>query len=239
MAIKNIKSFCILLSLSFVLFLFVGCSSDGQSTMPYSSSEYENSDWTLDELISHFEELGFDDIDIDESHSRYVSEEYIQVRVEDTESDSWFTEYTEFTKGEDLRSWRKIRISITYPIPVWTIENCPELVTLLSMRNSEESFDEWIAFMHEHHGEYIEFDGTITDWYDELWYAGGISFSVSFEDIEDIAFSWHGLLTSEFGYKNDYYTGCVEEGISAHVVMRIVYSEEGCLYELESIDLEN
>lgn len=229
----------ILVLLIILAFTCVGCSGD-DATMPYGSSDYENGEWTVDELVSHLEELGFDNIDIEDDESRYVSEVSINVRVEDTESDSWFTEYTDFVKGEPVRSWRNVKIEVTHPIPVLTIENYPELIEVLPLRSgSDTDFEEWKSFMKEHNGEYIEFDGTITDWYDELWYASGISFTVSFEDYEDISFSWSGLLTSEFGYKNDYSTGCVKEGISAHVVAKIVYSEDEYKYELEDIQLGN
>ena len=228
------------MGLLLVIICLFACAACGgnDATMPYGSDEYENGEWSVEELVSHLEELGFDDIDVEESESRHVSEISLEVRVEDTESDSWFTEYKDFEKGEPARTWRKVRISVTAPIPVLTTENCPDLVDFLRKRyGSSEDIEVWQSFMEEHSGEYIEFDGTITDWYDELWFASGITFTVSFEDNDDITFSWSGMTTSEFGFANDYSTGCVQEGIPAHVVIRIGYAEEDYWYGLESIQL--
>lgn len=219
------------------LFTCTACSGN-DATMPYGSDEYENGEWSVEELVSHLEELGFDDIDVQKSESRYVSEISLQVRVEDTDSDSWFTEYTDFEKGEPLRTWREVQIIVTTPIPVLTVDNTPDLADTLKKRSgSSEENDAWRAFMKEHNGEYIEFDGIITDWYDEFWFASGISFTVLFEEYDNISFSWRGLLTNELGFNNDYLAGCVAEGVTAHVVLRILYTEDECKYELESIQL--
>lgn len=44
----------VLFLFSMVLLVCVGCSSDSeQATMPYSSSDYENGDWTVEELVDH------------------------------------------------------------------------------------------------------------------------------------------------------------------------------------------
>lgn len=76
------------------------------------------------------------------------------------------------------------------------------------------------------------------EWHDDLWYVG-ISFDITFEDYEDIVFYWRDISTSEFGYKDNYSTGCVQEGISAHIVAKIVYAKDECKYELEDIELRN
>ncbi len=208
------------------------------TTMPYNSNDYENGDWSLEEVVSHLEELGFEDIEVVKSESRYVSEENLQVLVEDFSSDSWFTEYKDFEQGEPLHTWRKVKIEVTIPIPVLTEENSPELVSNLAMRyGSDGDVALWESFMKEHNGEYIEFDGVVTDVYDEFWFASGISLSISFEEYEDIDFGWSGIEPNDIGYDNDFSSGCLSEGTPAHCIVKIVYTDEECYYELESLEL--
>lgn len=232
------KSIIILIATIVIIGNCVGCSSSEEPPMPYSSSDYENGEWTLEEVISNLEELGFENIEIEEYESQYVSEESFDVKVEDFSSDSWLTEYKDFEQGEPLYSWRDVKIEVTIPIPVLTVENTPELADNLAKRfGTDKDVDAWKSFMKEHNGEYIEFNGIITDWYDELWYASGISFEVSFENYEDITFSWSSISTNELGFNNDYSTGCVTEGTSAYITAKIVYTSDECCYELDSIKL--
>ena len=215
----------------------IGCSGK-DTVMPYGSIDYENGEWTVDELVSHLKELGFDNIDIEEDESRYVSETSINVRVEDIKSDSWFTEYTDFIKGEPVKSWRDVKIEVTHPIPVMTIENTPELVDILSLRNGVEAdFEEWKLFMKEHKGEYIEFNGKVLDVYDEFWYASGISLDISFEEYEDICFVWSGIEPNDIGYNNDYSLGCIPNGTPVYCVARIVNSDDVYTYKLEYLKI--
>ena len=224
-------------SLIVIMLTCIGCSGK-DAVMPYGSSDYENGEWTVDALVTHLEELGFDNIDIEEDKSRYVREVSLNVRVEDTESDSWFTEYTDFIKGEPVKSWRDVKIEVTHPIPVMTIENTPELVDILPLRSgTEEDFEEWKSFMEEHNGEYIEFNGTVLDVYDEFWYISGISLDISFEGYENIDFGWSGIEPNDIGYDNDYSLGCLPKGTPAYCVVKIVYSEAEGFYELDSLDI--
>ncbi len=203
--------------------------------MPYGSSDYENGEWTVNELVTHLEELGFDSIDIMEDESRYVSKTSINVSVEDVESDSWFTEYTDFIKGEPVRSWRDVKIEVTHPIPVMTLENSPELVDILPLRKgSEADVEQWKTFMKEHNGEYIQFSGTVIDVFDEVLWVG-ISLDISFENYESIYFSFSNVSPNDIGYDNDYSYGCLPEGTPVYCVVRIVSSDDDCSYELDTL----
>ncbi len=238
--IQKLKRYAsLLVGVSVMALVCISCSSE-EPTMPYSSNDYENGEWTLEEVLSNLKELGFDDIEVVTSKSRYVSEESLQVQVEDYSNESLFTVYKDFEQGEPVYSWREVKIEVTRPIPVLTEENFPGLANNLAMRyGSDDDVAEWKSFMKAHNGEYIEFDGFVTDVYDEFWYASGISLSISFEEYEDINFYWSDISPNNIGYDNDYSYGCLPKGTLAHCVVKIVYTEEECYYEFESIELCN
>lgn len=229
-----------IIGISATTFILTACSAGEKELMPYSSSDYENGKWTLEEIVDSLNELGFEDIEVKESKSRYVSEVEIEVQVEDYAKNTILTEYKDFKEGEPLYNWRKVKIYVTTPIPVLTEENRPELATILGKANGNDSDIElWKAFMKEHNGNYIEFDGTLTDVYDEAWYITGISLTICFEEHKDITFYWRGIEPNDIGYDNDYSYGCLPEGTPMHCVAKIVYDENGCYYEPDSITVGN
>lgn len=247
--------FCLFIFIIFS-FVFTGCTSDYTTEnsseieednkiskydvlVPYSSDEYGNGDWTADELVQHFEELGFYDIKIEETASRHVDKETVDVKVEEY-GDGLFSYYRGFEKNEVISKGRIIKLIVTKPIPVMTVENCPELVGMLQMRNgSEGDIAVWNSFLADHVGEFIEFDGTVTSWYDEMWWVS-ISFTVCFEEYEDITFSFKVDSTKEIGFADNYFYGCVEKGAAAHLVLEIVKDSDGYYkFEIDSIQLEH
>ena len=229
-----------------IIFCIILCCAGCASTivMPYSSEEYENSGWTLKELTTHFEELGFTDVTVRKDTTRNEAYAGIySVEIEE-DTDSLFAEYGDFEKGDDFLSTRELYIVYNDFIPTWAIDNCPELVELSQF---EHGSDEWEkkqkAFMQSHSGEYIEFDGVITDWYDDYWYAGGVSFTISVEGYEQLKFSWDNIelsslrLTEDYHYSN-YKTGLICEGDRVHILAKINYSaQEGATVEIESFIL--
>lgn len=228
---------------SFTLFLFVGCDTSGVS-MPYGSEEYENGDWTVEELIEHFEELGFSDIETINTLEYFGDEEIgiYNVTIEDTSSDSLFTEYRSFEKGEELGTWLKLKIETYTAIPTLTIDNCSEFSELTKMKNSSSEQGELIsAFMNSHNGEYLEFDGIITDWYDEMFWTS-VSFTISFEESEQLSFTWSTIdfsdlnLEGEYEYSK-YKVGLISENMKVHMITRIVSSEDGWNLEIDSMQV--
>lgn len=232
-----------------VLSLVVACTGCTTSvTMPYSSEEYENGSWELDELVEHFEELGFDQIDIDEhsmldrenldKNSKYIT----TVRIEDVSSDSWFTEYRDFDKGEEIGTYLEVKINVVTPIPVWSIDNCVELENIAKMDpGSAEQDDALKAFAEQHNGEYLEFYGLLTDWYDQFWYVG-VSFAVSVENSNEMTFSWNSIdlydlgMTGEYHYEN-YKTGLISEGDRVRILSQIEYTSGEMNLRIETFEV--
>ena len=225
------KILALLVILSMVMSLCVGCSSI--IAMPYSSKEYANGEWTIEELEEHFEELGFTEIEVIGNTT-----EVIGVLAENDES-----LFESFEKGEEIPVSREIWIETAFEItPPLTVENSPEFAYFVENGiDSPKNTDDWIAFLEEHEGDLIEFDGTITNWYDEMFWVS-ISFSIAIEDSKYMSFSKSNVdlidlgMTGDYHY-NKYHTGLITEGMQTHVVVSIKRIEDGWCLELESIEI--
>ena len=237
----KIRSIVLVAVLSILLFLCSGC--DIAATMPHSSDEYENGEWSVDELVEHFEGLGFTDIDVEEYTTFNESEVKIQVVVAE-DSTSWFPSYRDFEKGETVDTLRKIIIRETRLIPILTIENCPEFAEYV--KNGKDSPDNtlpWLSFIDEHNGEALEFDGIITSWSDEFWYITGVDCTVTVENSENMSFYWSVDSLDDLGLSgedshNEYSLGEITEGMQLHILAVINYSEDGGLnLEIETMEI--
>ena len=235
----KIRSIALILILSTLLFVCAGC--DAGVTIPYSSDEYENGEWTVEELVEHFKELGFTDIEIEEKTTFDESEVKIQVVVAD-DSDSWFPAYRDFEKGETISTIRKIIIRATSLNPVLTVENSPEFADLVKMDSeSPEKAERLSSFMQTHDGDYLEFDGTITSWYDEFFWTS-VSITVAVEDSDQMSFSWGTISLSELGmtgeyHYNKYHAGLITEGMKVHILAQIDYTEDGWALKIDSMQI--
>ena len=235
------RNIALILILSILLFACTGC--DVGTTIPYSSDEYENGEWSVEELVEHFEELGFTDIEIEEKTTFDESKERIQVVVAD-DSDSWFSSYRDFEKGETISTIRKIIIRATTLTPVLTVENSPEFADFAKNGlDSENNTIAWTTFLEEHNGEALEFDGIITNWYDEFWYISGVDCTIAVEGNENMSLYWsvENLddlgLTGEYS-QNEYSQGRINEDMQVHVLAVIDYSkDDGLKLEIESMQI--
>ena len=211
--------------------------------MPYSSTEYKEMNWSVEELIAHFEELGFSDIKtdvwetFDENQARIC-----RVAIEDTSADSWFTEYKDFEKGEEYGTYLEVYISAYTLIPTLTVDNCDEFAELVNLNSdSPEKAERLSSFMQTHDGNYLEFDGTITSWYDEFFWTS-VSVTVAVEDSDQMSFSWGTISLSELGMSGDYHynkyhAGLITEGMKVHVLAQIDYTEDGWALEIDSMQI--
>ncbi len=230
-----------LLAILTLLFTCTGCSVE-EISMPYGSADYKNGEWTVDSLVDHLEELGFSDIEVTNVFDSFGEEriEVYNVTIEDTSSDSWFTEYKAFKKGESYGTWLKIKIETHTFIPTLTTSNCSDFSELMAFEDSTEKNEAINSFMSAHNGEYIEFEGTITDWYDELFWVG-IDFSISVEDSGTI-FSWDTIdlidtkLEGEYHY-NKYKSGLISEGMRVHMIVKIVSTEDDWKLEIDAMEI--
>lgn len=234
---RIIAIFC---AISIVLLVCTGCKA--VATMPYSSEEYEALGWTADEYVAHFKELGFFDFDIKTFDTFDKTEAKVnRIAIEDTSADSWFTEYKDFEKGEDVLTIDKVMISVTTWIPTLTAENCPEFAEVIYMDNdSPDKAAAMAAFMRDHNGEYLEFDGKITSWYDEYFWVG-IDCTIAVEE-SNHTFSWSNLATidlkttGEYSHEN-YKCGLITEGMKVHMRTKIENTKDGWRLIIDSMEI--
>ncbi len=228
-----------------IVFSLSACSFDAPANivMPYSCDEYENGEWTVDELVEHFEKLGFTNIKVANVMESFGEAEVAiwNLTIEDTSSDSWFTEYRTFDKGEEFDSWLEIKIETHTFIPTLTVDNCTDLAELVQTKGSLVNLEDKKSFMESHKNEYIEFEGTITDWYDELHWVG-VSFTVSVEDSEYLSFSWETTSLSDLKMEGDYHysnykTGLISEGMRVHMIARIVFADNEWQLEINTMNI--
>lgn len=97
--------------LACILLTFLSGCSTLSVTMPYGSDEYVQGDWTVDELIAHFQDLGFTDIKTS-IFTTYDKDKARICRVAiDDDISSWSPEYVDFKKGDDFSTMHRIFIS--------------------------------------------------------------------------------------------------------------------------------
>lgn len=229
---------------SFLLAFCTGCDADVIS-MPYGSSDFKNGEWSVEEVVSALENIGFTNITIKNAKESFgeANIKIYNVTIEDTSSDWWFTEYKAFNKGDEFGSWLEIKIETHTFIPTLTVENCSDFANLIYKKTSSSQTDEAInSFMASHINEYIEFSGTITDWHDSLYYISGISFTVAVENSAYLSFSWDTDSFSELGLTGEYdfdkyYSGLISEGMQVHIIAKILPSEEDYILQIDTMNI--
>ena len=226
---------------------FLACSFEPveKIVMPYSCDEYENGEWTVDELVEHFEGLGFSDINVTNVMESFGEANVLiqNLTIEDPSSDAWYNRYRAFEKGEEFWSGRKIKIETHTYIPTLTVENCSDFAELIEMDEFSGKIEAVQSFMESHKNEYIEFEGTITDWYDEMHWVG-VSFTVSAENSDYINFSWETTDLIDLKLEDDYHytkykTGLISAGMKVHMIAQIVYVDEEWHLEINVMEILN
>ena len=96
-----------------VLILIIVCTGcTTKIVMPYGSEDYIDGEWAIEDLVSHFEELGFTNVEISGD-----TEEISGIYIENDES-----LFESFKKGDEYSSSRKIEIytgpDLKAPTPV-------------------------------------------------------------------------------------------------------------------------
>lgn len=139
------------------LLLLSGCG-DYESTpvveitMPNDTDYYETEDWTVENIIKEFENMGFTNI---VTERMGTSSEYVYGPVHTVRIDG---EWTGWSEGDVYYSNDEVEISYYDPTPTLTVDNCPELSAVLERESTD-----WLQFAKEHDGEFIEFDGCVID----------------------------------------------------------------------------
>ena len=225
------KSCVVLCVIVFLFLLFVACDFRHLVTMPYSSKEYKNAGWTLDELILHFEELGFNEINVEKTSDQYGEEKIVICSVEIEDSDSFWGGTRPIEKGEKTSTYLEIRIEYVLYHPTITKENSTEFAQLVDM--NDEVYDKPILvqeFMEKHDGEFLEFQGIVLDAYDKFWYASDINFIISIGNSVHMQhnFKCSTLDLERLGYcsHSSYFSGLLSKGDILHCVCRISATED-------------
>ena len=221
----------LLLPISLLLIVLSGCESPTSTiSIPYSSEEYVNGEWEFDDLVKHFEELGFT-VEV-LGDTTIIEGVYIQ-------NDDLL--YESFEKGAEIDASRKIGI-YTEISPTLSVDNCSELAEFVEIGiESAENKEKWESFLESHCGQQFEFDGTITDWYDDYFWVA-VDFTISIEDSEKFHFSKSNVdlmdlgMTGEYHY-NKYHSGLISEGMRVHVLTDISQTENGWELELDYMQI--
>lgn len=128
-------------------------SSDAEKIkMPNSTEYYIGSEWTLDTLTEHLNELGFTNIrpipckPDDNNYKNNILEMYIQTGAFST--DPW-------KAGDEYKADAKIEIYYN-EAPMLTVDNCPDLKVALYSTDLD-----FKTFITEYDGKYVEFDAYI------------------------------------------------------------------------------
>ena len=143
-------------------------SDEPQITMPNYSWYYDDG-WTVEELVSHFEQLGFTNIKIATTidtgtFSKFHQEgEIYNVEIEDTFLGGW-------DSGDVFGATSLITVTCYERTPTLTIDNCPDLASILSSKDMM-----YTDFAEKYDGQFIEFDGYVTTSYS---YMGGTSYII-------------------------------------------------------------
>ena len=136
-------------------------SDEPQITMPNYSWYYDEG-WTVEGLISHFEQLGFTNIETAETidsgtFSKFHQEgEIYNVEIEDTFLGGW-------NSGDVFGATSLITITYYERTPTLTIENCPDLASILSSKDMM-----YTDFAEKYDGQFIEFDACITSFVEDV-----------------------------------------------------------------------
>jgi len=186
-------------------------------SLPYDSSDYYadgsqysyNLNWTVESLVSHFEELGFNDITVKEES--YGDFEYYKIRSVEIDGDR------RYDKGDIYESSDSIEIVVNPSNKVLTVDNCPELAALLSGESNDYS-----AFAEKYDECIIEFDGHVSY---------SIAGSALYDPIVDVAWGdfddkLHSginmrIQTTGWGISNKYVWVCPSKGTNVHVIAEV------------------
>ncbi len=159
--------------------------------MPKNSKDYVGSDWTIDSLIQHFKDLGFTNImtvpcaPSDDKFDNNIFETTISTNRFST--DPWIA-------GDEFESDAEITIYYNES-PKLTIENCPDLLTVLTSKDMSFS-----SFCTKYDGRYVEFDAYVVE---HIIYDGGTS------HIIDVAGGDYDQKTNLNAYDPSTYNGLI------------------------------
>ena len=238
------KKILAVLLVAFTLLGLASCTSN-DVVMPYGTEEYKSGEWTEESLVKHLEELGFVNIEITNVLEEYGKEEWKvhNIKIEDPDSNSWFTSYRTFDKNEEFNKDSKIIIETYVAHPTISVDNSEIFKKLVT--GDDVSIDDFEVsnFFESHNGEYIEFDGLITDCYDSYFYVDfDLDFDVKIENSSWFEYSWDDIKISklhECGWHtnyNSYSVGTLSKGDRVHMICQIYSSGDYWTLEIKQFE---
>lgn len=213
------KEATILTILLFVCTCFSGCSKADafEITMPYSSYQYENGVWTIDELVTHLKELGFTDIETEEYTPKgYEDDEIYRLVIDNARFG--------FDIHEDFASDAEVKIGYYVLEPNLTTITCKELDSIFSTPPSETDRTRMLSdFVKKYEGKYMEFDATITEAFsdvDDTQYFISLS-AGDYASDKNVLFWINGASLSGLGITDDYFDKYVKVGGKVHIIAQV------------------
>lgn len=152
------KAFVFLCMILITVSCFCACELDNSNSsgekikMSKSSEDYCGSEYTIDELIKHFNEMGFTNIKkipCDAESDNYMNNIFeITIKKGLISEDPW-------KAGEEFNADAKIRIYYNKD-PLLTVENCKDLATVLTSKNID-----YMTFANKYDGKYVSFNAHV------------------------------------------------------------------------------
>ena len=235
------------LAVFFVAFALLGLTSclDNGAVMPYSTEEYKSKEWTEESLVQHLEELGVENIEINNVLEEYGKEEWKihNIKIEDPDSNSWFSSYRVFDKGEKFDKDSKIIVETYVSHATISIDNSEIFRKLVTSDDISIDASEVSAFFESNNGNYIEFNGLITYCYDSYFYVNcDLNFDVKIENSSWFEYSWDDIKISklhECGWHinyNNYSVGTLGKGDNVHMVCQIISFGDSWTLEIKQFE---
>lgn len=161
------KLYSLILSLCLILscFVFTACDSTNSDnndssnstkttiSMPYNSTDYTN--WNIDDLVKHFEDLGFTEIEKDgyAPNDDNFTQNIFDVKIKT----SWLSGKKDWSAGDEFEKDKKIIIKYN-SAPAITIDNCSDFAKILT----DKSTIDYLEFSENYDGRYFILSGFVS-----------------------------------------------------------------------------
>lgn len=120
--------------------------------MPNSTADYIGSEWTIEMITEHFSELGFTNIHAEPCEP---NEDNYESHIFDMVIESGWFSSGPWEAGDEFDPDAAIYVYYN-EFPLLTIENCPDLVTILTSKDMD-----YMTFCNKYDGRYVEFDAYV------------------------------------------------------------------------------
>lgn len=137
----------IILLLLLVVVLSLTSCDETEIHVPYSDYEYKTDGWEANDLVEHFKDLGFEDIEVIKESDPYYRHQVAKVSIGGD---------TDLYPKKTFFSSQKVKIYYYEESSTLTVENCPDLLNLLTAQEID-----YMSFAKKYDGKYIEFDAYI------------------------------------------------------------------------------